>query len=118
MPNERRRVPRYLAEVTAQVTDHESAASLDVQVEVLSVQGCCVRGEGVPAQGKKCRLTFHWKGEEIQAEAQVVWKDPSGLAGLHFTTADTDTVSRLRSLCANLRLQPLTPWSAIENPHG
>ena len=118
MPNERRKVPRYLAEVTAVLTDHESGLTHDVQVEVLSVQGCCLRSEGVPTQGKKCRLTFHWKGEGIRAEAQVVWKDGGGLSGLRFTSSDEETVARLRALCASLRLQPLTPWSAIENPHG
>ncbi len=118
MSNERRKVPRYFAEVTAVLLNHESGSSEEVQVEVLSVQGCCVRGTGVPESGKNCRLIFMWKGEEFRAEAQVVWKDAQGLSGLRFTSTEQETIARLRTLCANLRLQPLTPWSAIENPHG
>jgi len=87
-------------------------------VEVLSVQGCCIRGEGIPAAGKMCRLIFRWKGEEFRAEARVVWQDAEGLSGLRFTSTDQETLAGLRSLCSSLRLQPLTPWSAIENPHG
>jgi len=118
MPDERRKVPRYLAAVTATLTDHESGGAQSVQVEVLSLQGCCLKGDAVPAQGKKCRLTFQWLNQEIRAEAQVVWKDRGGLSGLRFLSTDEATAARLRELCAGLRLQPLTPWSAVENPHG
>ena len=118
MSNDRRRVPRYFAEVTATLTNHESGTSQVVQVEVLSVQGCCVRGEEIPATGRNCRLLFRWKGDEFRAEAQVVWQDKEGLSGLRFTSTDQETLAGLRALCSSLRLQPLTPWSAIENPHG
>jgi hypothetical protein len=118
MTNERRKVPRYFAEVGAVLTCHESGTSEDVQVEVLSVQGCCVRGRGLPAAGKNCRLVLRWNSEEIRAEAQVVWKNPQGLAGLRFTSTDPAALAALRALCSSLRLQPLTPWSALENPHG
>ena len=116
MVNERRSVPRYFADVTAVLILHETGTSQDVQVEVLSVQGCCVRGTGILEIGRKCRLTLRWKNSEIQAEAQVVWKDAHGLAGLRFTSTDQESIDTLRSLCSNLRLQPLTPWTAIENP--
>ena len=118
MSSDRRRVPRYFAEVTAVLTNHESGTSHDVHVEVLSVQGCCVRGEGIPVAGKNCRLLFRWKGDEFRAEAQVVWQDAQGLSGLRFASTDQETLTSLRLLCSNLRLQPMTPWSAIENPHG
>ena len=75
MSNERRKVPRYFAELTAILTNYESGVSQEVQVEVLSVQGCCVRGSGIPESGKNCRLLFRWKGDEFRAEAQVVWKE-------------------------------------------
>jgi len=116
MVNERRKVPRYIADVNAVLMHHESGTSQNVQVEVLSVQGCCVRGTGIPETGRKCRLSFRWQGNEIQTEARVVWKDAHGLAGLRFTSTDQESVDNLRALCANLRLQPLTPWTAIENP--
>ena len=118
MANERRKVPRYLASVTAVLTDNESGQTHDVKIEVLSLQGCCLRGDDIPTKGKKCRLALRWKKEEIRTEAQIVWRDSSGLSGLHFISTDEDTLGRLRVLCASLRLQPLTPWSAIENPHG
>lgn len=116
MVNERRKVPRYFADVTANLILHESGTSQDVQVEVLSVQGCCVRGAGIPESGRKCRLHLRWKHNQIQTEAQVVWKDVHGLAGLRFTSTDQESIDNLRALCASLRLQPLTPWTAIENP--
>ena len=112
MSNERRKVPRYFAELTADLVNHETGVSQEVQVEVLSVQGCCVRGTGTPESGRNCRFVFRWKGEEFRAEAQVVWKDPRGLSGLRFVSTDQESITRLRTLCAGLRLQPLTPWSA------
>ncbi len=116
MANERRKVPRYLADVSATLTHHESGATQTVHVEVLSVQGCCIRGPGIPEAGRKCRLTLRWKGSEIRAEAQVAWKDARGLAGLRFTSTDQESIDNLRALCSTLRLQPLTPWTAQENP--
>ena len=116
MVNERRRVPRYFADVRAALFCYDSGMSAEVLVEILSVQGCCIRGEGIPEAGRRCRLTLRWKNSQIVTEAQVVWKDAQGLAGLRFTSTDQDSVDNLRALCANLRLQPLTPWTAIENP--
>ena len=114
--DERRRVPRYFADLSATLEPQPSGASHPVQIEVLSVQGCCLRGENVPESGRKCLLTLHWRGEVICAGAQVAWKNSQGLAGLRFLDVDQNSSEVLRELCSSLRLQPLIPWTARENP--
>jgi len=114
--DERRRVPRYFADLSATLEPQPSGASHPVQIEVLSVQGCCLRGENIPESGRKCRLTLHWHGEEICTGAQVAWKNAQGLAGLRFLDVDQNSSEVLRELCSSLRLQPLVPWTARENP--
>ncbi len=98
----------------ATLAPSESTTSIPVQVEVLSVQGCCLRGSDLPEPGKKCLLSMNWKNREIRAEGQVAWKNSLGLAGLKFHNIDEPSREVLRDLCATLRLQPLTPWSAQE----
>jgi hypothetical protein len=107
--SERRQVPRYLADISALLTRHDTGAESEVAVEVLSVQGCCVKGSGIPETGRKCRLAVRWQGDEIRTEAQVVWKDAKGTAGLRFLNMDQGSSETLRELCATLRLQPLAP---------
>jgi hypothetical protein len=111
---ERRRVPRYVAEVSAVVYPAGSAAGSNVTVVVLSVQGCCVQGAGVPEIGKKCQLTLEWEGVEIRTEALVVWKGLKAEAGLRFLSMDQQSSETLRALCATLRLQPMGPTSVDE----
>jgi hypothetical protein len=111
---ERRQVPRYLAEVSAVLTRHDTSSQSEVAVEVLSVQGCCVKGAGVPEAGRKCHVAVRWQGDEIRTEAQVVWKDARGLAGLRFLNMDRESSEALRELCATLRVQPLAPMPADE----
>jgi hypothetical protein len=112
---ERRQVPRYLAEVSAVVYPPGSAAGSSVTVVVLSVQGCCVQGTGVPEVGKKCQLALEWQGEHIRAEAEVVWKGLKAQAGLRFLSMDQESSENLRELCATLRLQPMVPMPADED---
>jgi len=50
------------------------------------------------------------------AGAQVAWKNAQGLAGLRFLDMDQNSSEVLRELCSSLRLQPLVPWAARENP--
>jgi hypothetical protein len=111
---ERRQVPRYFAEVSAVVYPAGSASGSSVTVVVLSVQGCCVQGAGVPEVGKKCQLTLEWQGDEIRSEALVVWKGLKGEAGLRFLSMDQQSSETLRALCATLRLQPMPPLSSDE----
>ena len=116
MRKDRREVPRYFADLTATLQGQESGAPQNVQIEVLSVQGCCIRGEGIPEMGRKCRITLQWHGEQIRMEAQLAWKNSVGLAGMRFHNIDQESSEALRALCSSLRLQPLTPWTALENP--
>jgi hypothetical protein len=113
--SERRQVPRYLAEVSAVVYPPGSASGSNVTVVILSVQGCCVQGAGVPEVGKKCQLTFEWQGAEIRTEALVVWKGLKAQAGLRFLSLDQESSDNLRALCATLRLQPMSPPSVDED---
>ncbi|MBZ5515580.1 MAG: PilZ domain-containing protein [Acidobacteriia bacterium] len=112
--DERRQVPRYLAGLTAELTHHESGPVSQVAVEVLSVQGCCLQGTEIPGAGRKCQLTIRWQEEEIRTEAQVVWKNSKGWAGLRFLNMDRESSENLRELCATLGLQPFAPISADE----
>lgn len=112
--SERRQVPRYDAEVSAVVYPAGSASGSNVTVVILSVQGCCVQGAGVPEVGKKCQLTLDWQGDEIRTEALVVWKGLKAEAGLRFLSMDTQSSETLRALCATLRLQPMPPLSSDE----
>ena len=109
--SERRRVPRYLAEVSAVVYPAGSASGSNVTVVILSVQGCCLQGAGVPEVGKKCQITLEWEGAEIRTEAQVVWKGLKAQSGLRFLSMDQESSENLRALCATLRLQPMGPTS-------
>lgn len=112
---ERRQVPRYLLEVSAVVYPPGSGTGSNVTVVVLSVQGCCVQGAGVPEIGKKCQLTLEWQGEQIQTEAEVVWKALKAQAGLRFRSMDQESSENLRALCATLHLQPMSPAPADED---
>jgi hypothetical protein len=112
---ERRQVPRYIADVSAILTHHETGSASEVAVAVLSVQGCCVKGTAIPEMGRKCRLTIRWQGDEIRAEAHVAWKDAKGVAGIRFLNMDQESSETLRELCATLRLQPLAPMSTDED---
>lgn len=113
--NERRQGPRYIADISALLTHHETGSASAVAVEVLSVQGCCMKGTAIPEAGRKCRRTIRWQGEEIRTEAQVAWKDAKGVAGLRFLTMDQESSETLRELCATLRLQPLARMSTDED---
>jgi len=113
--SERRQVPRYLAEISAVVYPAGSVSGSNVTIVVLSVQGCCVQGAGVPEVGKKCQITLEWEGAEIRTEAQVVWKGLKAQSGLRFLPLDQESSENLRALCATLRLQPMGPTSVEED---
>jgi hypothetical protein len=112
--SERRQVPRYIADISAVLTRHDTGSESEVAVEALSVQGCCVKGAAIPEAGRKCRLAIRWQGEEIRTEAQVAWKDAKGTAGLRFLNMDQGSSETLRELCATLPLQLLAPMSTDE----
>ena len=107
--DERRRVPRYLTEVSAELSHAPGEPGSKVIIEILSVQGSCVRGGALPDAGRKCQLSLEWQGEKIHAEAEVAWKSQQGLAGLKFLSLDQKSSENLRELLATLRMQPIGP---------
>jgi hypothetical protein len=112
---ERRKVPRYLADVSAELSNPLGDSGSKVVVEVLSVQGGCVRGASLPESGHKCRLSLDWQGSQIQADAEVAWKSSRGLAGLRFLALDPKSNENLRELLATLRMQPIPPLKPEED---
>jgi hypothetical protein len=58
---------------------------------------------------QECEIAFEWEGREFRAEAAVTWKSSKGEAGLKFLYVNLAHQELLRKVCANLRLQPLTP---------
>ena len=108
---ERRQVPRYLTETRGQLTQPGNPDVVSVTVVTISVQGCCVKGGGLPNIGSQCLLTIPWQGRQIRAHGKVAWKQPNGLAGLRFESVDQESADNLRGLCTTLRIQPLAPMS-------
>lgn len=107
--NERRQVPRYVAELPAEVSQPPGGPALRVTVVNLSVAGCSLE-RGAPLKAKQeCELSLEWMGRQFRAEATVTWKSSKGEAGLRFLYIDSTNQELLRTICANLRLQPLSP---------
>jgi hypothetical protein len=113
--DERRQVPRYLADVNAELSNPPTDSASKVVIEILSVQGCCLRGTGIPEIGRKCRLSLEWQGDRIHAESEVAWKSIQGLAGLKFLSMDRESSESLRELLATLRMQPMAPMKVEED---
>jgi hypothetical protein len=104
---ERRRVPRYQAELKARVLQASEGLGLPVKVTTLSVAGCCVRAaESLKAQ-QECVLAIEWEGKQLRVESMVTWKSSRGEAGLKFTYLDEANQELLRTICSTLHLQPL-----------
>ncbi len=103
---ERRRVPRYVSELHASVS--HGAASSAVSLITLSVLGCCLEGQDLPASGSACEVSADWEGKALRLQGEVMWKK-NRQAGIKFSTLESETERLLRQVCANLRLQPLAP---------
>ncbi len=106
--NERRRVPRYLGELHAQLTDPASGETWSVTLVTISVLGGCMEGKTFPNVGAQCFLIAEWEGKRLTLQGDVVWKS-KGQAGLKFHPVDEGPDKLLRQICASLRLQPLAP---------
>ncbi len=104
---QRRSTPRYVANLPARVRPSSEAGELEAKVVNLSVMGCCLDGAG-PLKGKQeCEITIDWEGRRFQAGAMVTWKSSGGEAGLKFLEIDEESDRLLKTICSNLRLQPL-----------
>ncbi len=77
-----------------------------VTVRDISTQGCELGQVEGPSIGKNCELYFDWRGTHVGLEAEVVWKDAKGRAGLRFLRVDKDSQRHLKELCAALSTQP------------
>lgn len=106
---ERRSVPRYQYRAHGRLILSSGSPVIQVDFTTLSVRGCRVKGEAIPAMGQRCQVALQWEGLEFRAEAEVKWRKPDGDAGLAFTTVDETNLALIRRLCANLHLEPLAP---------
>jgi hypothetical protein len=106
---ERRSVPRYQYRSQGRLTHASGSPIIQVDFTTLSVRGCRVRGEAIPAVGQHCQVALQWEGLEFRGEAEVKWRKPDGDAGLAFTSIDETNLALIRRLCANLHLEPLAP---------
>jgi PilZ domain-containing protein len=108
LERERRRVPRYISELTAHVSNPATGESSSVTLITLSVLGGCLDGRVLPEPGEKCELHAEWQGEPFVVPGEVVWKIKEE-AGVKFAPLDDGLEKLLRQICATLRLQPLAP---------
>lgn len=100
-------MPRYIAELPAQVAQPPGGAPLRVTVVTLSISGCSLEGSYLLKIKEDCELTLEWGGNYFRTQASVVWKSSQGEVGLRFLDMDAASEQLLRKICANLRLQPL-----------
>ncbi len=110
--HERRRVPRYVSELRARISDPATGASSDVTLVTLSVLGGCFEGPGLPATGQKCEVNTEWEGKPLRMQGDVVWNSKEWRVGVKFAPLDEGAEKLLRQICANLRLQPMAPLPA------
>ncbi len=103
---ERRRVPRYVSELRASVSSGAEVSK--VSLITLSVLGCCLEGQNLPAPGSSCEVTSDWEGRPLRLPGQVIWRK-ANQAGVKFSSLEAEIERLLRQVCANLRLQPLAP---------
>ena len=106
---ERRRVPRYVSELRARLSDPATGASSRVRLITLSVLGGCLEGSELPSVGQKYEVSTEWEGKPLRLLAEIVWNRKGAEVGLRFAPLDTETENLLRRVCSNLRIQPMTP---------
>ncbi|MGH9651161.1 MAG: PilZ domain-containing protein [Terriglobales bacterium] len=104
---ERRRVPRYVSELRAHLTNAATGATSNVRLVTLSILGGCLEGRETPETGAHCDLNTEWNGKPLRVAADIIWKNPQGRVGFKMTTPDPAAERLLREICSNLRLQPL-----------
>jgi hypothetical protein len=99
-----RKVPRHEFSITANL--HPARGEFTaVMVRDISLMGCQVENAKVPKVGKLCELYFEWQGTMVGVEAQVVWGDARGRAGLKYQRVDEHAQRCLQELCASLQVQ-------------
>ena len=106
---ERRRVPHYISELRAHLTNVTTGEGSNVRLITLSILGCCLTGSEAPEAGQPCDLNTEWNGKPLLLPAQVIWKSLEGRVGVKFSSLDPPTEQLLREICSNLRMQPPSP---------
>jgi hypothetical protein len=95
---ERRKVPRYVGDIPARISNPANGGDTEVTLIVLS---------GLPAAGQTCDLTADWEGRPLVARGKVMWNTQGKKIGLKFGELDKDAEKALRQICSSLRLQPM-----------
>lgn len=114
---ERRTVPRYMYGTKGRLHPPGGGAGRNVQIGVISTQGCSILGGETLSIGEKCEIYIDWHGSELGMQAQVANREPDGTLGLHFLSVDPTTQRRLSEVCTSLRIQaPTRQMPEIE--HG
>jgi hypothetical protein len=106
---ERRKVPRYVSELHARLSDPATGASSRVRLITLSVLGGCLEGSELPPTGQKYEVNTEWEGKPLRLLAEIVWNRKGAQVGLRFAPLDAETENLLRRVCSNLRIQPMSP---------
>ena len=108
LASERRhpRLPRYLSELPAHLSNLATEATSSVTLVNLSVSGGCLEGLGLPEAGQKCEFHAEWEGERVLLRGDVVWKGKEQV-GVKFSSLDEGTDNLLWRICSHLRLGPL-----------
>jgi hypothetical protein len=106
--SERRQFPRYIAELSARLSQPPGGTASNATVVNLSIKGCCVEGATLIKANQDCELTMEWEGKQFRAAGVVTWKSSKGEAGLKFLYVDQESQDLLRKICSNLRLLPLS----------
>ena len=114
---ERRTVPRYMYGTKGRLHPPDGGAGRNVQIGVISTQGCSILGGETLSVGEKCEIYIDWHGTELGMQAQVANREPDGTLGLHFLSVDPHTQRRLSEVCTSLRIQPPTRQTP-EIEHG
>ena len=114
---ERRTVPRYMYGTKGRVHPPSGGAGRNVQIGVISTQGCSILGGEALSIGEKCEIYIDWHGTELGMQAQVANREPDGTLGLRFLSVDPHTQRRLSEVCTSLRIQPPTRQTP-EIEHG
>ncbi len=103
----RRRVPRYISELPARLTDPGTGATWSATLVTLSMLGGCLEGPELPPPGQQCDLESEWQGKPLRMRGHVVWRSEGKRVGVKFVSLDDEAEGLLRQVCANLRLQLL-----------
>jgi PilZ domain len=106
---ERRRVPRYVSELRANLVNSSTGAASKVSLITLSVLGGCLEGSDLPEPGQACEIRTEWEGRALGLPGKIVWKARGRRVGILFDALEESSEKLLRHICANLRLQPLAP---------